>query len=1016
MSRIDSNVSSVPTPATTPPADGDGQQLKLQQNGDSVQQNKRDQGKQDAKFNADVKTSVDGKGIAAQQTDSVQAVAAKALLTALEGALPSGGAVTPQTDSDHSALETFTQLKSFLQVKSDGSIAGDFDRKWFGTAMAQSPAGGAALAGFQALLSGDGSDSDIDKLKAIGLSESEVNELKGAANGMSPSERTDQWKSYAKIVEKFMTTGVALQNDAELLQQQVPKAMQAHLEKFLPQIADVLKKYLTPTMQQAQTFKPGEDIPELPNAFVTALEQALPGKQLAALATQTANLTPADLATVQKALGLPVAGVPGQGAGTSAEAPGEGPPTGVDSTSTATTPAGNPGNANGRGPAVMRSSEVGGAMSAAQLSTLTGQLQNFGPGGNVSVTGPATPNFASGDVDALVAWVMMEGASVQDDILRDEMANMQKQLNAKKAERAKISQMKQADAAINSQLTVEYGQLCASGDIDPTKCTQAQYSAWRQMAWGDGQGNPDGSYSGPTPALQALPSPLPTWFKTGDQGASATGGGAQYGFTDAQWSYLTSLFASLPPGPGEAIDTWLQGKGIHKAHNVQEMLENQQAVKGLPGEVSSTTSTSSMKVTKDQSGKHLTTIEQKMEEVAEIQALIDMGQLPPYASQKLTDKMNADKQVITDTMKSGLIQTDADALAAFQDPNSTDPTSLAQVVEAAMTTFGSNMVTAKSAWKKQVDDANTDYQGIGSGNSESDNLVLPDEFGLGADGFQGDVYYTWDSDDNVGGGDNKSVNYYGVQSAFQGVTEGDPRTVNSDGNKFTITAPSHDKSDPITMLLMGAADPTSNSPIPIDGYTNGEAVTAVENYITTEFVVQTPDPQYIAATATDANPANPPPNADQLAGFNNATDSDIATLQALQSWHKNALGEYYDYPPHSDHGAIDEMVSEGLIKWGKSPEDIAADVAAKKQQTTAESAQDKANQAMQLNQTGTIAQFEAVIETEKGNLDSMNDMSEIETMRLQSMLDQRSKLLEALSNIMKQLSQVSETIINNLKS
>jgi hypothetical protein len=49
------------------------------------------------------------------------------------------------------------------------------------------------------------------------------------------------------------------------------------------------------------------------------------------------------------------------------------------------------------------------------------------------------------------------------------------------------------------------------------------------------------------------------------------------------------------------------------------------------------------------------------------------------------------------------------------------------------------------------------------------------------------------------------------------------------------------------------------------------------------------------------------------------------------------------------------------------------------------------------------------------NLDSMNEMSEMTSLRLQMAMDRRSKFVETLSNIMKKLSDTSESIVQNMK-
>jgi hypothetical protein len=50
-----------------------------------------------------------------------------------------------------------------------------------------------------------------------------------------------------------------------------------------------------------------------------------------------------------------------------------------------------------------------------------------------------------------------------------------------------------------------------------------------------------------------------------------------------------------------------------------------------------------------------------------------------------------------------------------------------------------------------------------------------------------------------------------------------------------------------------------------------------------------------------------------------------------------------------------------------------------------------------------------------GQLDSMNEMSEMTSMRLQMAMDRRSKFVEALSNVMKKIDSTQETIVQNLK-
>jgi hypothetical protein len=57
----------------------------------------------------------------------------------------------------------------------------------------------------------------------------------------------------------------------------------------------------------------------------------------------------------------------------------------------------------------------------------------------------------------------------------------------------------------------------------------------------------------------------------------------------------------------------------------------------------------------------------------------------------------------------------------------------------------------------------------------------------------------------------------------------------------------------------------------------------------------------------------------------------------------------------------------------------------------------------------------AILDDLKGRLDSMNEMSEMASLRLQMAMDRRSKLIEALSNIMKKIDDTSGQIVKNMK-
>ncbi len=63
----------------------------------------------------------------------------------------------------------------------------------------------------------------------------------------------------------------------------------------------------------------------------------------------------------------------------------------------------------------------------------------------------------------------------------------------------------------------------------------------------------------------------------------------------------------------------------------------------------------------------------------------------------------------------------------------------------------------------------------------------------------------------------------------------------------------------------------------------------------------------------------------------------------------------------------------------------------------------------------TICQLKAILQTLQDDLDSMNEMSEMTSIRLQMAVDRRSKLIVTLSNIMKSFSEAEEAVVQNMK-
>jgi putative addiction module CopG family antidote len=62
-----------------------------------------------------------------------------------------------------------------------------------------------------------------------------------------------------------------------------------------------------------------------------------------------------------------------------------------------------------------------------------------------------------------------------------------------------------------------------------------------------------------------------------------------------------------------------------------------------------------------------------------------------------------------------------------------------------------------------------------------------------------------------------------------------------------------------------------------------------------------------------------------------------------------------------------------------------------------------------------VEQLDCIVAELEGKLDSLSELSELDMLRLQMMMDRRSKFLEMLSNMMKKIGETQAAIVQNLK-
>ena len=64
---------------------------------------------------------------------------------------------------------------------------------------------------------------------------------------------------------------------------------------------------------------------------------------------------------------------------------------------------------------------------------------------------------------------------------------------------------------------------------------------------------------------------------------------------------------------------------------------------------------------------------------------------------------------------------------------------------------------------------------------------------------------------------------------------------------------------------------------------------------------------------------------------------------------------------------------------------------------------------------GVSSDLDKSIDAVKSDLDSMSEMGEMESLRLQMAMDRMSKMMSMLSNLLKKMSDTTESIVQNLK-
>ena len=113
---------------------------------------------------------------------------------------------------------------------------------------------------------------------------------------------------------------------------------------------------------------------------------------------------------------------------------------------------------------------------------------------------------------------------------------------------------------------------------------------------------------------------------------------------------------------------------------------------------------------------------------------------------------------------------------------------------------------------------------------------------------------------------------------------------------------------------------------------------------------------------------------------------------------------------------IDELMMIVFMQAASDADQDLKDIMAEvKANNSAKSQMRAAMQQMRHNRVKSAQELNADMQSVKNDLDSMSEMGDTESLRLQMAMDRLSKMMEALSNIMKKMSETDDNIIKNLK-
>lgn len=618
-------------------------------------------------------------------------------------------------------------------------------------------------------------------------------------------------------------------------------------------------------------------------------------------------------------------------------------------------------------------------------------------------------DFINGDVMSLVTVVMMQCAKTNADILRDIMKELQKANAEKAAQRQKIAAMKEGKAKAETAARDEFAVGQQNGSIDPSWSLD-DYMEVRKVAWGDGVSD-NGVWKGPSPELPPLSETMRLRFAQPKvKPATAAGADADvskeakmFGLSDSQANALHKIYDTEPVKSqrGETdFMTWLSKTvGLKQVKTADDIVPNcvaiEKFIKAQPAQKPAEAAPAApVEAVKPPGGyANLNDVKNVAIEYAYQECVRPALQV---GDQRNEESINNQRNLADWVSK--LSPEDRKAYDEWK--LKVLPTVLGNLGRDLLDTRGKIQQHVRDHWEGSNDrDVKGGFQIV---NGDIQLEVYDDEE---LDEFNGYLSYR----DMPIGPDNGCHGFEGDINVYAGAW-GDR------GPNEWQTAGFHPGAGAMWKLMWWKPQGT------IDNKMIDDAAWKLQNC---GDILGNPtmNPGAWQPPAPEANAPPPPPPGIPQAQLDSWTDlnqSDMASVKQILDTKpgtpgRNKNGEFYDCPPSCDPVTYDRLKSQGLIKLGKSDDDIAIEGQRQAANVDANAEFAKHANEVKLNHVGSFAELQAAIEGEEGKLDTMGDMTQLMQMRLQKYLDAYSKMFEMLSNALKKIAQTSDNMAQNIK-